>query len=393
MALVAAAALRRRARAPRRRGAQAEPGLLRVHGAAGQGLQHRDEPRGREPRRAGARRHGLHRGDRRRAALPRRQDPDDLRRHDGDPGQRPGRPQDGARRRRDGAWRSPRRSRPPKRELAERGSVACARDAQAPAARRARPSSTWSSSSSARRKADPNAVFAGRVPYLMLAGNLMAGWQMARALLVAEDALAAGEDDAAFMQAKIATARFYADHILSRVPGRCATASSTAPTSVTAHGARGVLSPSEDRWRCRRSCEPAAADHRRAAVHHQQPQARDRAVHGGHRRLDAGAQRAPGRAARRVAGRDHRDAGGLEPRRTPSGRRRRSRSTRSCTRATTGSSTTCRCARSTRCRSSSPRWARAPTSTTRCTAGAASCCTTSSTTPSRTRRSTRAPTG
>ena len=36
-------------------------------------------------------------------------------------------------------------------------------------------------------KASPNAVFAGSVPYLMLAGNLMAGWQMARALLVAEE--------------------------------------------------------------------------------------------------------------------------------------------------------------------------------------------------------------
>ena len=45
-------------------------------------------------------------------------------------------------------------------------------------------------------KASPNAVFAGSVPYLMLAGNLVAGWQLARALLVAEDQLAAGEDDA-----------------------------------------------------------------------------------------------------------------------------------------------------------------------------------------------------
>jgi alkylation response protein AidB-like acyl-CoA dehydrogenase len=67
-------------------------------------------------------------------------------------------------------------------------------------------------------KANPGGVYAGSVPYLMLAGNLMAGWQMARALLVAEDKLAAGED-AAFMRAKIATARCYADHILSRVPG------------------------------------------------------------------------------------------------------------------------------------------------------------------------------
>jgi hypothetical protein len=67
-----------------------------------------------------------------------------------------------------------------------------------------------------RTKASPNAVFAGSVPYLMLAGNLMAGWQMARALLVAEDK--AG-DDAAFMAAKVTTAQFYAEHILSKVPG------------------------------------------------------------------------------------------------------------------------------------------------------------------------------
>jgi alkylation response protein AidB-like acyl-CoA dehydrogenase len=69
-----------------------------------------------------------------------------------------------------------------------------------------------------RGKNDPNAVFAGSVPYLMLAGNLMAGWQMARALLVAEQRVAEG-DRTEFMRAKIHTARFYADHILSRVPG------------------------------------------------------------------------------------------------------------------------------------------------------------------------------
>ena len=70
----------------------------------------------------------------------------------------------------------------------------------------------------ANTRSNPNAAFAGSVPYLLLAGNLMAGWQMARALLVAEDQLAAGVD-AAFMQSKITTARFYADHILSRAPG------------------------------------------------------------------------------------------------------------------------------------------------------------------------------
>ncbi|MDO9113361.1 MAG: acyl-CoA dehydrogenase [Polaromonas sp.] len=67
-------------------------------------------------------------------------------------------------------------------------------------------------------KASPNAVFAGSVPYLMLAGNMVAGWQMARSLLVAEEHLARGEDTA-FMQAKITTAVFYADHLLSKAPG------------------------------------------------------------------------------------------------------------------------------------------------------------------------------
>jgi alkylation response protein AidB-like acyl-CoA dehydrogenase len=67
-------------------------------------------------------------------------------------------------------------------------------------------------------KASPNAVFAGSVPYLMLAGNLVAGWQLARSLLVAERLAAAGTDTA-FMNAKIATARFYAEHILNKAPG------------------------------------------------------------------------------------------------------------------------------------------------------------------------------
>jgi alkylation response protein AidB-like acyl-CoA dehydrogenase len=67
-------------------------------------------------------------------------------------------------------------------------------------------------------KAQPNAVFAGSVPYLMLAGTVIAGWQMARALICAEDQLDAGVDTE-FMRAKIATARFYGDHILNKVAG------------------------------------------------------------------------------------------------------------------------------------------------------------------------------
>jgi 3-(methylthio)propanoyl-CoA dehydrogenase len=71
-------------------------------------------------------------------------------------------------------------------------------------------------------KSSPNAVFAGSVPYLMLAGNLVAGWQMGRALLAAQELLASGQGEdfgAAFLQAKITTVRFYADHILSKAPG------------------------------------------------------------------------------------------------------------------------------------------------------------------------------
>jgi hypothetical protein len=44
----------------------------------------------------------------------------------------------------------------------------------------------------------------------MLGGNLMAGWQMARSLLIAEEQLADGSGDTAFLKAKVATARFYA---------------------------------------------------------------------------------------------------------------------------------------------------------------------------------------
>jgi hypothetical protein len=67
-------------------------------------------------------------------------------------------------------------------------------------------------------KSNPNAVFSGSVPYLMLAGNVVAGWQMARSLLVAEDQLAKGVE-VDFMKAKITTARFYADHLLTKAPG------------------------------------------------------------------------------------------------------------------------------------------------------------------------------
>ena len=60
---------------------------------------------------------------------------------------------------------------------------------------------------------NPNAVAAVAVPYLKLWGTAAGGWQMARAALIAERRLADG-GDADFYRAKIATARFYSEHIL-----------------------------------------------------------------------------------------------------------------------------------------------------------------------------------
>jgi alkylation response protein AidB-like acyl-CoA dehydrogenase len=68
-------------------------------------------------------------------------------------------------------------------------------------------------------RSQPNEVFAGSVPYLMLAGNLVGGWQMARALIAAERHMAGDSADASFAKVKVATARFYAEHLLTRIPG------------------------------------------------------------------------------------------------------------------------------------------------------------------------------
>ncbi len=84
----------------------------------------------------------------------------------------------------------------------------------------------------AQAKADPREVHAGSVPYLMLAGTVLVGWQMARAALSAHEAKQGGGGDVAFLTAKIGTARFYADYVLTR--------SSSLVESIV-HGARGVL--------------------------------------------------------------------------------------------------------------------------------------------------------
>ncbi len=58
----------------------------------------------------------------------------------------------------------------------------------------------------------------GAVPFLTLFGTVAGGWQMARSALAAHRHVAAGRGDG-FLRAKIATARFYADQVLTRAAG------------------------------------------------------------------------------------------------------------------------------------------------------------------------------
>ncbi len=66
---------------------------------------------------------------------------------------------------------------------------------------------------------DAPRVAAGAAPFLHLAGIVTGGWQMARAGLAAHRCLRDGAPDAPFYRAKLATARFYADHVLTGAPG------------------------------------------------------------------------------------------------------------------------------------------------------------------------------
>ncbi len=84
---------------------------------------------------------------------------------------------------------------------------------------------------------DPRATFAGAVPFLKLMGIVAGGWQMARAALAAEKNLGSGDKD--FLQAKIATARFYGDQVLVQAP---------ALRDTVVKGAPGVMALSEDQF-------------------------------------------------------------------------------------------------------------------------------------------------
>ncbi len=88
-------------------------------------------------------------------------------------------------------------------------------------------------------ESDIKSVAVGAVPFLMLFGRVAGGWQMARSALIAQQRLGQGVGDAAFHRAKIATARFYADHVLALAPGLA--------YSVI-HGGAGALTLSEEQF-------------------------------------------------------------------------------------------------------------------------------------------------
>ncbi len=86
--------------------------------------------------------------------------------------------------------------------------------------------------------ANPSDVMAVSVSYLMLVGYVVGGWQMARAALVAQDKLSAGEDPS-FYEAKLVTARFYAEHILPKA---------TALAADVRAGGASIMALTEDQF-------------------------------------------------------------------------------------------------------------------------------------------------
>ena len=84
--------------------------------------------------------------------------------------------------------------------------------------------------------ADPKSVHAGAVPFLHLFGIVAGGWQLGRAASIARERLGGGDLDP-FWTAKLATARFFADHFLTQASGLAA--------SVVG-GAAGALEMAED---------------------------------------------------------------------------------------------------------------------------------------------------
>jgi alkylation response protein AidB-like acyl-CoA dehydrogenase len=84
---------------------------------------------------------------------------------------------------------------------------------------------------------NPREALAGAVPFLELAGIVCGGAQLARSAHIAVRMLDAGDGEAKFLRAKIATARYFADHCLTHAP---------ALRDTVVHGAAGVLALAEE---------------------------------------------------------------------------------------------------------------------------------------------------
>ena len=67
--------------------------------------------------------------------------------------------------------------------------------------------------------ADVRDALAGATPYLRACALVVGGWLMARQALAARTALAAGHGERRVLEAKLTTARFYAEQLLPAVHG------------------------------------------------------------------------------------------------------------------------------------------------------------------------------
>ena len=65
----------------------------------------------------------------------------------------------------------------------------------------------------------PNDALAGANPYLQMFGTVIGGWLLARSARAALELLAGGTGDKTFLEAKVATARFYSNQLLPQAEG------------------------------------------------------------------------------------------------------------------------------------------------------------------------------
>jgi acyl-CoA dehydrogenase len=83
----------------------------------------------------------------------------------------------------------------------------------------------------------PADAYAVAIPFLKLCGFTLGGWLLAKSAALAEAKLASGTSDRQFLEGKVASARFYADHILPQT---------LALARVVEGGARSVVDTNAD---------------------------------------------------------------------------------------------------------------------------------------------------